>query len=164
MVWTRRFLALTKKAWRRFLINTTVSCRRWIVPPYSLEMGISMSSSGNTGRDIKGAGTLELIKDFGGDPMNPVDTTFMSKVFWIGISLPAVSLPGNFSPRPSGSFISKNGSACGPEKGMLFSLKSIFIAQSLYVWCNEEESWWVENPDQRWTHIHRFPLPLHLHV
>lgn len=39
--------------------------------------GISLSESGNTGRDIKGAGTLELIKDLGGDPMNPLDTTFI---------------------------------------------------------------------------------------
>jgi hypothetical protein len=41
------------------------------------EIGISLAASGNTGRDIKGRGALQLVTDLGGDPRNPLDTTIM---------------------------------------------------------------------------------------
>jgi hypothetical protein len=41
------------------------------------DMGITLSASGNTGRDIKGAGTLALVEALGGNPSDPTDLTIM---------------------------------------------------------------------------------------
>jgi len=41
------------------------------------DMGVSLSSSGNTGRDIKGSGTLALVEALGGNPKEMTDLTIL---------------------------------------------------------------------------------------